>query len=582
MVGCSPAVEDAPREYFVAIDGDDSNTGTLESPFRTINHAAQLAMPGDTVTVREGTYREWVRPARGGDSENTRIIYRAADGEDVRIVGSEPATGWAHEGDGTWILTLDHDYFGDFNPFATLSRHPVDIEEDESGDGWGWLKYGRWTHLGDVYINGEGLTERETRDEIAETTFSWHAEIDDGTTIIRANFGELDPNANDVELNHRPYAFFPEATGLSYITLQGFTIQNVASHWAPPVVYQPGAVGSNGGHHWVIENNIVMYAKAVCISIGNPTGTADPAESGQHIIRNNVILRCGQAGIAGQSWASGSIISGNHIEDINYRKEFGGWETAAIKHHMGDRLEIRGNFIRNVQTTDPDIAAAHGIWNDFRNSNWIVDANVIIGAQGNAILAEANWEGPNLYSNNVVVGDRVATYSSRGDAWVHNLFVNTPQQWVNQAYGDRAPIGDTRWMNNVFVGIGLQPGVEAENGVFADNVYLDGAEPHPEEIGAIVENTATHFAIYEDEAGVSVAFDLDRSIAATSFPLVDNESLDLPFSVDVTVGRDMIGDERTESNNVAGPFVALHAGRNTVPVHEFSPAYKKARKLIGY
>ncbi|MEU0192025.1 right-handed parallel beta-helix repeat-containing protein [Streptomyces afghaniensis] len=40
----------------VAADGDDSGPGTLDRPLRTIQRAVDLARPGDTISVRGGTY----------------------------------------------------------------------------------------------------------------------------------------------------------------------------------------------------------------------------------------------------------------------------------------------------------------------------------------------------------------------------------------------------------------------------------------------------------------------------------------------------------------------------------------------
>ena len=48
--------------YHVSVMGNDQNAGTATAPFRTINHATQVAVAGDTVQVHEGTYREWVNP----------------------------------------------------------------------------------------------------------------------------------------------------------------------------------------------------------------------------------------------------------------------------------------------------------------------------------------------------------------------------------------------------------------------------------------------------------------------------------------------------------------------------------------
>ncbi len=70
------------REIHVRQTGSDSASGSAEQPFLTINKAASVAQPGDTVLVHSGTYREWVKRIRGGTGENTRITYRAAPGEE--------------------------------------------------------------------------------------------------------------------------------------------------------------------------------------------------------------------------------------------------------------------------------------------------------------------------------------------------------------------------------------------------------------------------------------------------------------------------------------------------------------------
>jgi hypothetical protein len=43
-------------EFFVAPDGSDSNPGTLDKPFATIQHAQEAVSPGDTVFIRGGSY----------------------------------------------------------------------------------------------------------------------------------------------------------------------------------------------------------------------------------------------------------------------------------------------------------------------------------------------------------------------------------------------------------------------------------------------------------------------------------------------------------------------------------------------
>ncbi|MBD3316838.1 MAG: DUF1565 domain-containing protein [Chitinivibrionales bacterium] len=56
------------RHIHVAKDGNDQDAGDGQAPYLTINKAASVADPGDTVTVHEGVYREHVKPVRGGNA----------------------------------------------------------------------------------------------------------------------------------------------------------------------------------------------------------------------------------------------------------------------------------------------------------------------------------------------------------------------------------------------------------------------------------------------------------------------------------------------------------------------------------
>ena len=144
-------------DLHVAKTGSDRADGSAERPLHTINHAAQLAQPGDTVIVHAGEYREWVRPRYGGLSDQRRITYTAAPGEHVVIKGSEPAA--AALVDGTvWSTTVSNTRFGDFNPFA----------EEIDGD---WIVYADASspkkHLGEVYLNGISFYEVTSRDAVS-------------------------------------------------------------------------------------------------------------------------------------------------------------------------------------------------------------------------------------------------------------------------------------------------------------------------------------------------------------------------------------------------------------------------------
>jgi len=73
--------------YYVAPDGNDSNPGTLDSPWKTIQHATETLQAGDGVYLRNGTYNEHVRIEVSGEG-GTPIVYAAYEGETPIIDGT--------------------------------------------------------------------------------------------------------------------------------------------------------------------------------------------------------------------------------------------------------------------------------------------------------------------------------------------------------------------------------------------------------------------------------------------------------------------------------------------------------------
>lgn len=108
------------KEYHVSPMGSDVNDGDISTPLKTINAAAQKALPGDVVIVHNGVYREWVNPLNGGENNEKRIVYQVAEGEKAELKGSELIKNWIKEkrGKGVWKVTLPNSFFGSYNPYV--------------------------------------------------------------------------------------------------------------------------------------------------------------------------------------------------------------------------------------------------------------------------------------------------------------------------------------------------------------------------------------------------------------------------------------------------------------------------------
>ncbi|MBC7227362.1 MAG: right-handed parallel beta-helix repeat-containing protein [Thermoflexales bacterium] len=73
--------------YYVAPTGNDANPGTLTQPWRTIQHAADTLVAGETVYIRAGVYEERILPQNSG-SAGQLITYAAYPGETATVDGS--------------------------------------------------------------------------------------------------------------------------------------------------------------------------------------------------------------------------------------------------------------------------------------------------------------------------------------------------------------------------------------------------------------------------------------------------------------------------------------------------------------
>ena len=111
---------------------------------------------------------------------------------------------------------------------------------------------------------------------------SWYGEVVDGVTHIWANFSGSNPNTSLTEINVRESAFFPEISGLKYITVDGLQIMHTAENWQPPnpgattgTNLQMGAIGTRMGKHWIIQNCTIINARCVGICLGLAPGVGD-------------------------------------------------------------------------------------------------------------------------------------------------------------------------------------------------------------------------------------------------------------------------------------------------------------------
>ena len=97
-------------EYFISIDGADSNPGTFEKPWKHVQKAVSTLIPGDTCTIRGGTYYEEVTISGLQGTKENPITFRSYPGETVIFDGTIPIiSSWEKYKGDIYVTTLDKD-----------------------------------------------------------------------------------------------------------------------------------------------------------------------------------------------------------------------------------------------------------------------------------------------------------------------------------------------------------------------------------------------------------------------------------------------------------------------------------------
>lgn len=439
--------------YYVDANASREGNGSRETPFRFINDAAKVAMPGDEVIVAPGIYREYVNPIHAG-TEERRIVYRSAEPLGAVITGAEKLAGWTQVRGTTWTARVNNAIFRSFNPYI----------ERVCGD---WYFSPIIRHCGAVFLNDLMMYEAATLEECEagipdphawnqdEAKYLWYTEQDGDQTVLYANFQGKDPNREKVEISVRRNCFMPDRTGVGYITVSGFQINKAATTWAPPAAYQDGMIGPHWSRGWIIEDCEISNSRCCGISLGkyldpenemyffhkkvkNPTQMERDAvcrgqyhgwlkeKVGSHIIRRCNVHHCEQTGIVGRMGGVFSVIEDCHIHHICNSQQLGGAETAGIKLHAAIDVTIRRNHIHHC---------IMGVWLDWEAQGARISQNLMHDnwrpegreqARGAMFSTDVFIEvghGPTLVDNNLLLSPVSVTIPSEGIACVHNLIL---------------------------------------------------------------------------------------------------------------------------------------------------------------
>ncbi len=328
-------------------NASDANPGTADRPFKTINRAAQLVQPGDTVIVKAGIYREHVRLTRSGKA-GLPITFVADPIGSVVITGADIATDWERADNDAPIYRVPwrHRFAINRRPDGSLVEHHPD---DERHKLWGRAEL--------VVVDGKLCLPALTLDDLR---LAWRKHADalksgKPSPVLQPPLPNLggpfvgmfcadpqkgwlylwladgsDPNAHQVEVATRSALFglspWENRDGVRFVHVRGFIFRHAATF------PQRAAVWLHGSDN-LLEDCVVeeMAGGGVLVH-----GT----------IRRCLIRRCGHTGggASGEKFLNEDCVwEGNSWKPINRGWDAGGFKLAWAKDGVFRRCLFRRN-----------------------------------------------------------------------------------------------------------------------------------------------------------------------------------------------------------------------------------------------
>jgi len=435
---------------YVSVDGDDSNPGTFELPFKTVSKAVKSISDGDNIYIRGGIYREYVEVHR----KNVKIY--AYEDETPVIKGSDVMTGWSAVGS-YWKKFVDvqpQQVFVDGNnPLQQIGMPSDKIVND------GTKRY--MSQVG-TDIN-----------DMAEGRFWWQ---NDSLYIWLED--SSDPNSHEIEVSQRRRVLNLLNTTGTYV--KGITVEhsnvNTYAEQDAAVKLGVGCVMDNCTVQWcdfggVSMNNNAQIVNSV-ISHNGATGI-NASSCGKFLIKNtqmsynnyrNFYSQWHAGGFKGATYAYGTI----EYCEIDHNNGAGVWfdychYSAYYDNEDGENLYpiiIRNNYFHDNGTGNydqDDINNNASILIEVSEQAYVYN-NIIDNFQYRGIWVSSGWL--SYFVNNVIANGQKGAYSYALDgaasyvdwAWVkHNVIANNILYNNKTSYQIRmrSDDGGTKYFDNI-------------------------------------------------------------------------------------------------------------------------------------
>ena len=366
------------KTYYVSTSGNDNNNGSLSTPWRTIQKAANTVAAGDTVQVRAGTYNEVVTMKTSGNATSGYITFQNYPGEAPIVdgtglaVGSSGQTGlFSLEGTFSYIVIQGFE----IRNYSSSSRGkvPVGIDFEGAGSNIEILN----NHIHNIV---QTLGSCNAANALAVALYGTQAPASISNVTLYGN--EIDHNTTGCSENvsfDGNVQYFVEANNLVHdgdnIGLDNIGFEGVS----PNSTYDQARDG------WVFQNTIYNISSTTNPVYHNQVGADGYYCDGctRIIVERNLIHDSDLSEMASEH-------SGHVSSYVMFRNNI-------IYHSLYVGLSI-GGYSKNVGGTDHCVIVNNSLWDD--------------GTYGNSGLGEMQiqyYATNNTIANNIIDGYTLTT-----------------------------------------------------------------------------------------------------------------------------------------------------------------------------
>ena len=547
----------------------DTNSGTEAAPLLTIGEALKRVQAGEKILIHKGEYREAINIRTGGKSMSEMIAIESVKGEKVTIKGSKKLyVDWVQElklkkdqikpsisksiSPKLWIARINDTVFKNYPNSLNLKN----INKSE----WGILinKSTPYSDIvsslarGNLYQNGIRMVQVHHYGDLLHIEGSYWIDTDQKTIHIHPN-GNTNPNDETFELSILDCLLQPVSNGINYVHVKNLVFEHCANSFAPT---GSGALRTNGGHHWMFENNLVHEINSYGIELSPAPGQniADSLfkENSHNQLLGNKLVGCGVAGIIGNELSEG-IIKNNEIIDC-------AWHQAE---HLELSAGIRLSEVKHclISTNQVHFAqSGSGILLQDGCADNLVTKNILQSiASINGALVVKNTQAANLFNNNFlwsIHGVGINSVNSSYQLFYHNLIAQTTSKVIqigtsktNAAEDVRPTARDNQVVNNMLIDFGDRIESSSPSNVVSNNLFVFHTSIEMEELSRWKARIVS-------KRGLIMRADAGFNPKTLVFKWNSLKQIQ-PAPALTEVESDISDKARTKPMTIPGPFVTL-------------------------